>query len=219
VKELRVGQKVDLEVLEGPYASTFSSYVIGVDEGAVSVVHPMIGGRVVPLQSGELIRIEYPVKGSSRLSFTTQVLDLDDRILPVVLLVPPVADQIRRYQQREFYRLDVKLELIYSITHSPTNEPVPEKNFRSWTRDISGSGAQILCVGQPLPIGTELELRLEIEGHRLVVHGDVVRHLQTGHQYDRVVGVRFVTIDEGDRNLIIRFIYDQQIKRIRTGLI
>jgi c-di-GMP-binding flagellar brake protein YcgR len=219
VKELRVGQKVDLEVLEGPYASTFSSYVIGVDGGAVSVVHPMIGGRVVPLKTGELIRIEYSIKGSSRVSFTTQVLDLDDRILPIVLLIPPVADQIRRYQQREFYRLAVKLDLIYSITHFPANEPIPGKSFRSYTRDISGSGAQILCVSHPFPIGTELELQLDFDGHKLVVHGDVVRHIKTGHQFHRVVGVRFVTVDEGDRNLIIRFIYDQQLKRIRTGLL
>lgn len=214
----KTGMKIELEILHGPYASSYASHVVGVDERSVTVVHPMVGGKLVLLAPGDEVRAEYAIKNAARLSFMTRVIDLDTRVLPVVLLAPPQEDQVVRYQQRDFYRLDTNLPLTYHVRYLPSDEPRPTRLFHSVTRDVSGNGAQILCP-ESYPLGTHLDIQLEVDGLKVNVLGEVVRHVQTMSAREHWMGIRFLRLEERDRDLIIRYIFNQQRDRRRKGLL
>jgi c-di-GMP-binding flagellar brake protein YcgR len=154
----------------------------------------------------------------ARLCFLTRVTSLDVDNVPLVTLALPDKEKVERFQQRDFVRLDAELKLLYYVLSTPEAAPRPGGVFRSHTRDISGNGAQILCP-ESYPPGTQLDIHLEV-GDR-VVHavGEVIRQVQQLSAREFWIGIRFVGLDERDRDVIIRYIFSEQRDRRRKGLL
>ncbi|HYF95557.1 MAG TPA: PilZ domain-containing protein [Symbiobacteriaceae bacterium] len=213
-----INQKVELKLLTGPFAAAYSTYVEDAGHDGITVVHPSVGGKLVPLAPGDTVRLEYAVKGLARLAFATRVTRVDPASVPLITVALPEAKQVERFQQRDFVRLDAELKLLYYVVSTPDNAARPGGVFRSHTRDISGNGAQILCPDQ-YPPGTQLDIHLEV-GDR-VVHavGEVIRLVHQLSPREFWMGVRFVGLDERDRDVIIRYIFAEQRDRRRKGLL
>lgn len=213
-----INQKVELRVLNGPFASAYSTYVEAAGREGITVVHPAVGGKLIPLAPGDAVRLEYAIRGMARLSFLTRVTQLEGGDVALVSLALPDKEKVERFQQRDFVRLDAELKLLYYIISTPEATPRPGGVFRSHTRDISGNGAQILCP-EPYPSGTQLDIHLEV-GDR-VVHavGEVIRQVHQLSAREFWMGIRFVGLDERDRDVIIRYIFSEQRDRRRRGLL
>lgn len=213
-----INQKVELRILNGPFAAAYTTYVDGVGLQGITVVHPAVGGKPVPLAPGNAVRLEYAVTGMARLSFLSRVTALQVDHVPLVTLALPDKEKVERFQQRDFVRLDAELKLIYYIVSTPDASSRPGGVFRSHTRDISGNGVQILCP-ESYPPGTQLDIHLEM-GDR-VVHavGEVIRQVHQLSPREFWMGIRFVGLDERDRDAIIRYIFSEQRERRRRGLL
>lgn len=214
----KINQKVELQILSGPLASAYSTYVDDVQDQYISLVRPTVGGETVPLASGDQVRVEFAQAGSARISFQTRVVDVAVHVVPVVMVALPEPEKVQRFQQRDFVRLDVRLPLTYYIIYAPEGGVRPTGSFSSHTRDISGNGAQILCP-DAYPAGTQLDLHIELPGRRLHVVGEVIRAVEFVRPKEHWLGVRFIGLDERDRDLIIRFIFNEQRERRRKGLL
>lgn len=216
----KINQKVSLRVLDGAWKGLYSTYVEGMDQQTFTVAHPMFGGANVPLHVGEELEVEY-IDGGERLHFPTKVLGHFTQVVPILSLAMPAPGSIRRYQQRDFVRLDANLPLQYAVR---SNEPAAEgqeaeKRFqRGRTMDISGGGAQIV-VAEVLPVGTRLELVLQLPDGELRLEAEVVRLAQPPAPREAWLGVRFVNLDERERQRIVRFIFSEQRSRRQKGLL
>ena len=213
----RFNQKIEVEVLSGPYASSYSTHVVGADGRSISIVHPMVGGRLLVLNPGENVRVEFAVKGMARLSYLARVMDVDTRVLPVVVLSVPDEGRVERYQQRDFFRLDASLPLTYSVRYVPDGSVRSGAKIRTTTRDISGNGAQVLCA-EFYPKGTQVEIDLEVEERILRITGEVVRLVEQLSRREFWQGIRYIGLDELDRELLIRYIFKEQRRRRQHGL-
>ncbi|HWI51019.1 MAG TPA: PilZ domain-containing protein [Symbiobacteriaceae bacterium] len=213
-----INQKVELKLLGGPFAAAYSTYVEDAGRDGITVVHPTVGGKLLPLAPGDMVRLEYAVKGLARLCFTSRVSHVDGGSVPLVTVTLPEEARVERFQQRDFVRLDAELKLLYYVVGTPDNAARPGGVFRSHTRDISGNGLQILCP-EPYPPGTQLDIHLEV-GER-VVHavGEIIRQVAQLSPREYWMGVRFVGLDERDRDVIIRYIFGEQRDRRRRGLL
>jgi c-di-GMP-binding flagellar brake protein YcgR len=218
VDMLTINQKIELRVLHGPYAGAYNTYVEDVDGQAITVVRPRVGGESVPLVVGDFIRVEYALRGLARISFPTRVLGLEDQVLPVLRLSVPAKDEVERFQQRDFVRLDANLNLIYYVISHPGRLVHGGGVIRSTTRDVSGNGAQILCP-ESYPSGTQLDIHLDVADRVIHTVGEVVRLVEQPGLREYWMGVRFVGLDERDRDVIIRFIFGEQRERRRRGLL
>lgn len=213
-----INQKLEFKVLHGPFAAAYSTYVEDAGQHGITVVHPAVGGKPVPLAVGETVRLEYAVKGLARLSFPARVVAVEESSVPLVTLSLPEKNEVERYQQRDFVRLDATLNLLYYVVSTPDNAARPGGVFRSHTRDISGNGAQILCP-EPFPPGTQLDIHLEVNGRVIHAVGEVIRQVAQLSPREYWMGIRFVGLDERDRDLIIRYIFSEQRDRRRRGLL
>lgn len=213
----KINQKVELKLLSGPFAAAYSTYIDDVETSEISVARPLVGGEPVALAVGDLVRLEYAIAGAARIAFVTRVAGLEHRGVPVVLLAMPEKTQVERFQQRDFVRLEATLNLMYYVSHTPDGTPRPTGLIQSRTRDISGNGAQILCP-EAYPMGTRLDIHLEVEGRTVHIVGEVIRAVQAA-QREYWMGVRFVGLEERDRDTIIRYIFNEQRERRRRGLI
>lgn len=213
----KVNQKVELKLLHGPYAGTYSTFVESVDIRVLSLVRPAMGGYAVPLRAGDPVRVEYAVENTARVGFPTRVMGLEMRVLPVVLLAYPQQKQVEQSQQREFVRLETVLNLTYSVVFLPGYRVPPQGVTSSRTHDISGNGAQIQ-VPVNYPPGTQLDLRFDVDGAYIRALGQVIRTIP-GPGKSAWAGIRFVGIDERDRERLIRHIFEQQRERRAKGLL
>lgn len=213
-----INQKIEFKLLHGPYAAAYSTYVDDADEYSLTVVRPSVGGQPVPLAIGETVRVEYAVKNRARLAFPARIVGLEDPGVSLVRLAIPDKSQVERFQQRDFVRLDVNLPLRYYIIATADHTARPGGVFKSHTRDLSGNGAQILCP-ELYPLGTQLDIHLEVGDRTVHAVGEVIRQVQQVSLREFWAGVRFVGMSERDRDVIIRYIFNEQRERRRKGLL
>lgn len=216
----KTSQKVELRVLYGPYAGAYSTYAEGVEENSITVGHPMLGGTLIPMQPGDMVRLEYSVAGSARVAFPTRIQALENLGSPCVRLSMPEKGAVERYQQRDFVRLETNLPVTYRVIHAPDEDRTvrPDASIHSYTRDISGSGAQVMCSEPYLP-GTQLDLRLDVAGTMIHVMAEVIRQTQQISPREHWMALRFLGLSERDRDQIIRYIFNEQLSRRRRGLL
>lgn len=217
----KINQKASLRILEGPWEGLYSTYVEGIEENALTVAHPMYGGANLPLMVGEEVLLEF-IDGGERLVFPTRVLGHFTQVVPILSLSLPVPGSIRRHQQRDFVRLDSNLSLRYALMPERTSEEGKEEEppvfHAGRTQDISGSGAQIVTP-EAYPIGTRLQLVLEMPGGAVHIEAVVVRLAHRPTPREVWLGVRFTRVEERDRERIVRYIFSEQRFRRQKGLL
>lgn len=216
----KINQKVSLRVLQGSWEGLYSTYVEGMDQGALTVAHPMYGGETVPLMVGEEVLIEF-VDGGERLLFPSRVLGHFTQVVAILSLSLPVPGLIRRHQQRDFVRLDSNLSLRYALIpeRAPEEGEVEPPVFHvGRTLDVSGSGAQIVT-HEAYPNGARLQLVLEMPGGAVPLEAVVVRIAHRPSPREVWLGVRFTRVEERDRERIVRYIFSEQRFRRQKGLL
>lgn len=215
-----VSHKVTLRLEEGPWRGRYSTYVEALSEEGLVVAVPMFGGTYVPLKPGDVVTVEY-MEGQERMGFSTQVLTRSEGRVPLLCLAYPAPGSVVRQQLREFVRLDISLPVQYAVISrwSAEREEEQERVYLAGrTIDISGSGAQIVTA-ERYPIGTRLELVLDLAGHEIYLEAEVVRHSEHPVSKEHCLGVRFTKVEEQDRERIIRFIFREMRARRRKGLL
>jgi len=212
-----VSQKVEFKPLRGLIQRSYSTYVEDVEENALVVAHPMKGPAPVPVRVGDPVRIEYTVPGAASVSIVTRVARLERRGAPVVVLALPPDKRIGAVQRRQFVRLDVSLPLTYTILYWPRDTRRQGETYQSRTRDLSAGGAQILCP-EEYPVGTQLEMDLELPAEVVHVKAEVVREVERLSGGGAWVAVRFLAPSFDTRETIVRYIFEEERKRRRRSL-
>lgn len=129
-----------------------------------------------------------------------------------------VLDEINKIQRRNFYRL----KLIRDIEAAQVEDLKERKygeRFRCNLHDISAGGIQI-STSKELQENELLEFVLNLNDKKLVVFGVVVRRTLSGNpraQYS--YGIKFERMSEYERNVITKFIFEEQRRLIKKGLV
>lgn len=216
----KINQKVSLRIISGAWEGLYSTYVEGLDSQVLTVAVPMYGGGNLLLPKDEEILVEF-IDGGDRLAFPTRVLGHLNQVVPLLALAAPAPGSVRIHQQREFVRLNANLSVSYALLLPETAEK--EKGaqkllLRGRTMDVSGSGAQIVTP-EAYPTGSRLELLLHLQGGDVPIEAVVVRVAQQPNPKEYWLGVRFVKMEERDRERIVRFIFSEQRARRQKGLL
>jgi len=110
-------------------------------------------------------------------------------------------------QRRAFYRLGVQMVVSYSRV---TGE---ESWKKAGVRDISEGGICLMETTQ-LPVGEQLVLELPLENESVCVRGFVRRCNTTGSVY--MVGIEFSELTAKEQQKLRKFIFAQQLKRLKV---
>ena len=120
---------------------------------------------------------------------------------PAVLRLAPSGEET--VQRREWARVDAVVPVDVRC-----EQPVAAMTA-TVTLNLSGGGA---LIKDPIgvPLGTEVHLTLQLDGTTICASGRVVREAP-----DNVKGIEIDTIDDGDRERIVRFVADRQRAQMR----
>ncbi|WP_374712150.1 flagellar brake protein [Symbiobacterium terraclitae] len=211
-----INQRVTIFIPQGPWKGRYSTYMEAVDASTIRVAHPMFGSALVPLMPGDEVVVEY-LEGGDRIGFEATVVQRANDATPGLILTRPEPSTIRSLQLRDFVRLDVSLpiEYVLSGTHREEGGKVQLKPGR--LIDLSGGGAQIVTE-EEFPVGTRLDLVIHLPKQLIPAEAEVVRRATDSEGPVRL-GVRFSAIEERDREQIVKYIFAEQRRRRKKGLV
>lgn len=190
----------------------YSSRVEEITKNYMVIAMPMSKGYPIFLQAGEPFFGKIMLN-SSAYRFKSNFLDKKMHPIPIWKIAIPY--DIEKVQMREFVRIEAMLPV--SIQFMPIEEN--SQPIHMLTKDISGGGTQIVSK-QSIIIGSKLQLNIDIPDFGMItVSGEVVR--EDRPQADNAlywIGLKFLDIQEKDRNKIIKYIFKKELEKRRKEI-
>lgn len=213
--DLRPNQLATIVVNEGNCRGIYQSRIEEVKAPYLLLAAPISRGTIVGLPDGISLQVEVVIRGAS---FSFQVDVLKRVRLPVPLLIVSLPEKMKKLRRRAWVRVPAVLDLVYVFLKE--GETYGD-SIRAKTLDISGGGL-LLATHQEVRERDILKMSLGLPpGGLLNLTGLVVRVITRPEEKVRPfrAGVEFQDIDNRDRDLIMRYIFDRQRKLIKRGLL
>ncbi|HHV15583.1 MAG TPA: flagellar brake protein [Gelria sp.] len=210
--KLRVNQLIEIELTEGDETEYLPSRIEEIKEQYLYIAMPMRKGTLLPLSTGQEIKVIMRHK-SSTVGFVTKVVGRRREPIPYLIIDKPERI-VPVHQKREYVRLNVALPVRFRIIEEGEEAEIEE----GLTIDISAGGALFTTkvVVQP-----EQKMKIEIQllpKNIISCHAHVVRVFKTDKQ-DIKVAIEYEDIREVERDKIFKFIFEKQREWIKKGLI
>lgn len=129
-----------------------------------------------------------------------------------------VLNDINKIQRRDFFRLKIMRDIEAAIVEDLKERKYGDR-FKCNLHDISAGGMHI-STSKELQENNLLEFTLHLGARKIVVFGVVVRRNISGNpraQYS--YGVKFDRMSDFERNEITKFIFEEQRRLIKKGLV
>jgi len=189
-----------------------------VDEYEAIIAVPIVEGVIYAVRVGWSITV-YLQEGNSFHRFQARVIQRmqqDGRALLRILRL----SEIEIAQRRRYYRFQCSIPFKYRVITN-LKEDLESPYIDGRTADISGSGISFTSKAR-LAINSLIECEMIIDGKPVYLIGRIIRCLRvTDEDYDRFeyqVGVFFSEIEEHKRELIIKFIFNEERRIIRMHI-
>ncbi len=218
--EIKIGTKLDITLFNNEgiamHPALVSQFETVEAEDLLAILAPLREGIFFPIHPGDVMELVF--SQSTRFFGFRAVADDRYREGRIRFLYIRPVSEIGTVQRRGFFRYSGLLPCKYRLI----NEVNPQKNetvaFQSTiTKDISGGGVGLLFEDRP-EMGMNIEGKLLI-GEEIQFTGTIVRVStlgeDTAYQYEG--GISFTSIDNWDREKIIKFIYDAQRNLLKKG--
>jgi c-di-GMP-binding flagellar brake protein YcgR len=196
-----------------------SQYVSRVDnineDGTIDVLIPISKRKIVYIKNDTVLKVIIANEGAIY-EFKAEIVEKLFGVVPLLKLVK-VSD-IQKIQRRNYFRLKsintIKIRKIVDL-----KEGLFDEYFDVTTVDISGGGLAFNA-DLELEINDLLEVIMPLNSNKINLLGKVVRADKAEDKSKKNgYGVNFEKITEIERNIIMRFIYEEQRKLAKKGLI
>ena len=206
----------------------------------IKILMPISEGRVVPLEVNDEYELcFFTAKGMYRCTATILRRYREKKIF---VLQMQMTSKLTKFQRRQFYRLDCSLDIQYRVvseeemalqdlikknafSDSATKDSFEKKlkEFRkNWSdariTDLSGGGMRFQCQ-QELEKNARIEVRLplfDVNGNEIRSMAMIIAVISLpGGGRDWEARCQFDAIDKKMQERIIKYIFDEQKRRIR----
>lgn len=216
-KYLAIGEKIQIDYMDerGQLQEYVSQVVELNDNDFLNILIPIYRTQDVALRQDSIITLVIP-KGEAVYEFKAVVYEKLFQRIPLLRL--KIISEVNKIQRRNFFRLkmmrDVQVRLIEDIKEKRYGEKIICN-----LRDISAGGI-LISANKEFQENALLELILDLNGIELIAYGTIVRRtLTVSHKYPYAYGVKFDKMSEFDKNKVMKFIFEEQRKLIKKGLI
>ncbi|WP_440895752.1 flagellar brake protein [Amphibacillus sp. Q70] len=174
-------------------------------------------GRTDYFPKGTFFSAYFVGKDQAVYKFHTEIVDRKREKVPMLLLRFD-QNELKKVQRREYVRVDANLDVAIS---DPNDE---EKEFTTVTKDVSGGGISvILPEGIQIEPTTALDLVIVLcskddEIDYIFARAEVIRTYEKTKESKKILSMKFINIYERDRQLMIQYCFETQLKERRQLL-
>ena len=213
-----IGDKIEIETPDFMAAESKRKYLISqimdiASDSIYFIATPIVNNVLAPIPVGETIKVKYAKKDAGVYIFNAKVLGRKNVDNISYMKIEKVG-QISKTQRRNFFRLEVLLNVLIRIKNNLNDEI---KTVAAFTKDLSGGGVRLISK-ESLVLESMVTLIIDTKKEPIEVEGKVVRCVPFNNN-DFDVGIIFEDIDEAVRTRIISFIFEEQRKMRKKGLI
>jgi len=226
ISDLKIGTKLELELYDSSgekVRPTFMSEMELVhNERSATVAAPFFEGNILPVRIGTLMNVYFIRKrDEADISFYVFKARVRNRgfMDNIAILDISVESEIVKIQRRQYFRFECSIPIRFGLI--PMEESHEASLLKGITRDISGGGLCLLSEDKQ-PFGGLLECELELGDSRKVSFtGRIVRvnKYEFSQKYKYSIGILYEKIENREREAIIKFIFEEQRKLRKKGLI
>jgi len=228
LSDIDAGTKLELELfdeagnrLEHTMISKFEQ-VLESHEAVIAA--PIYEGNIVPMQIDTVFNVYFTNRRRNDINLFVFSALVKNRVILDNLHFLEIEQQgeILKVQRREYYRLDCLLKVQYRQVKSINkeyNEDIPFK--KTFAKNLSGGGISLM-LEEKIEVGKILECEIFNEQSRSVrFFGKVLRFERTGMEdrFKYEAGIAYIKINNSDRDAVVKYIFDEQRKLRKKGLI
>lgn len=202
-----LGRKTDNE-----YISQLAEIV---DDEFLYIFIPLYKNNFVYFRNSEILRIIAPKKDAVY-SFDAEILEKDYDKVPIIKLKR--ITNLVKIQRRGYYRL--KITKLIKIRKCNMEDEENNSQHEGILVDISGGGALFFSKFQMEPKDIiEVDLNID-DKNSITLYGMIKRkHYDINKSFLYEYGIEFQSLKTSVRDILIRFIFDEQRKLLKRGLI
>lgn len=224
ISRIKAGTKLELDIMGNDGRRTgpvlVSQFEACTEDRKAIIAAPIYEGNVFNLPNGTEILAYFKADGNGGVSLHAFTAVVTGREVSgnLHLLKIEQTGKITKIQRREYFRFHCGLNLQY-IMVSPHNKDEDYK--KAITYDLSGGGAGIL-LNENLVTGDIIECELFIDNEKKVKFCSRIVRCEKNNeegQYKFMAGLEYTKITNNDREIIVQFIYKEQRKLLKKGLI
>ena len=216
-KLFRIGQRIEISREEKRGRKFYPSQILDIIDKNVYVISgPIYKTSFIMVHKNEIIKISCAVKNKGRFCFEGRVLERKFNKIYIVKIQQ--VSKVYRTQERNYYRFPINIKVIKKfVVGKSEKEEIIEENCES--KDISGNGIA-LKTSFKHSIGDIVGMSFDINDRTIDVMGKVVRIKPVDvFYYKYEIGVNFCDIASKDRETIIKYIFEREIRMREKGLI
>ena len=228
LRDLLIGTKLELEPLNADGTereNTLVSEFEGVEgENDIMIAAPIYEGVLFPIHAGTHMNVYFINKnaGDNTLYRFKAIVTGRGRSENVALLKIEAVSEIEKVQRRSYYRLECSLPVMFRQVESfnpAHSEGVPFK--KTLASNLSGGGIRLL-LEEKLEAGKIVECEIRVGEEKLIrFFGRVMRHevREDEGRFKYEAGIAYIKISKNDREAVVKYIFDEQRKLRKKGLI
>jgi c-di-GMP-binding flagellar brake protein YcgR len=228
LSEIASGTKLELRIYDHfgdindmPLISEFEWLV---SEEQAFIAAPIFEGNIYPVQVGAFMDIFFVIKSSVNnmngvCKFRSKVLGRE-KIDNIALLLIENVGQLEEVQRRDFYRCAYLLPIKFSLGEASEGEKTKIVKQEGLIKDLSGGGVCIR-MKEKIELGQILDCEIALEDKAVEFSAEVVRvdKVDNISKYNYEIGISFKIIKNQNREELIKFIFSEQRKLRKKGLI
>lgn len=212
--ELEVNDLVMVRSLEDSSHRAYPSRVEDRSEELAYLAWPTDGGARIPLRREDRLFVSF-TRPDAVYGLESVVAKVQTEPIPLVGIL--LTGEIQRIQRREYARVQALLPVeMTQAAPIEGEDAVAILDIQTNTLDISGGGMAILN-RHLIPLGTLYDARLSIPGQPppLKLLAKVVRSVPLKDAHNQRIykyGLMFISINEGIRSRLVKYVFDVQRK-------
>ncbi len=213
----KIGDKIWIKIKSKNNKKVYDSQILNcIDDVEYIISGPIKKSTFIPLHVDTTIDIMYYKQDKGRFKFSAKIKERNiNKIYKLKILR---QSKIMKIQERDYYRLPVKIDLI-KIHHKGKGMNRKEIREDCLIDNISGGGLKIQC-NYKHSVGDIVEFIFNIQNYKIESIGEIVRVQNSENlNYRFLAGVQFKQLKKEFREKIIRYIFNKQREMRRKGLI
>lgn len=228
LSDVEMGTKLELELFDnnGERSKTILisefEWLDGINAAAIAA--PIFEGNIVPLPLESVMNIYFLKRkgGMIDLYRFNAVVKGRDITENIHILMIEKQGEIEKVQRRNYFRMECYIEVRYRVFDNNNTENNKDKPFKKTMANNLSGGGICLMLDEKIEVGSLLECEMFSEQYKkFQFFGKVVRYDQIEREgkYKYEAGVAYLEINEYDRETVVKYIFDEQRKLLRKGLI
>lgn len=213
----KIGEKIEIIRKDDKKDKCYSSQILDtVDKNTLIISGPIYKNSLVFLHIDEVVDIVCIRENKGKYKFSAIVEKRDLKKL-YIIRIRKIGD-IVRLQQRKYYRFETNVPVEKTLLIGKKDN---EKNIKEccMTKDISGNGMKLMC-NYKHSVGDKIHCYFSIYDQVMLVKGEVVRMEKIdAYNFNYAIGIKFLDIADQEKDIIVKYIFDQERRLRNKGLI